>query len=58
VCGYSGLLTVWNPTADKPIFTKAIKSPGYCVAFTGDGKSLISGHDNGSVVVTPIVPGK
>jgi WD40 repeat protein len=54
VCGYSGLVTVWSTTTDKPTFSKAIKSPGYCVAFTADGKSLISGHDNGSVVVTPI----
>lgn len=54
VCGYSGRLTTWTLTGDKPTFTKEIKSPGYCVAFTADGKSLISGHDNGSVVVTPI----
>ena len=58
VCGYSGQLSVWSPTADKPLFTKAIKSVGYCVAFTSDGKGLYSGHDNGSVVFTPIVPGK
>ena len=58
VCGYSGQLTVWTPTADKPVFTKQIKSPGYCVAFTADGKNLISGHDNGSIVVTPITAGK
>ena len=54
VCGYSGLVSAWDPAEDKPRFTKAIKSPGYCVAFTADGKRLISGHDNGSVVVTPI----
>jgi WD40 repeat protein len=54
VCGYSGQVSTWTPTADKPTFSKAIKSPGYCVVFTADGKALISGHDNGSVVVTPI----
>ncbi|HJZ57594.1 MAG TPA: hypothetical protein VKE74_21675, partial [Gemmataceae bacterium] len=54
VCGYSGLVSVWGLTDEKPRFTKAIKSPGYCVAFTADGKAVITGHDNGSVVVTPI----
>ncbi len=54
VCGYSGQITVWTLTADKPTFTKAIKNPGYCIAFTLDGKSVITGHDNGTVAVTPI----
>ena len=52
--GYSGQVSLWPLTGDKPTFSKAIKSSGYCVAFTLDGKALISGHDNGSVVVTPI----
>lgn len=54
VCGYSGLLSVYPAGADKAAFTAAVKSPGYCVIFTADGKALISGHDNGSVVVTKI----
>ena len=54
VCGYSGQITVWGLNADKPTFTKAIKSPGYCIAFTADGKSVFTGHDNGTVAVTPI----
>jgi WD40 repeat protein len=58
VCGYSGLLTVWAPAGGKPVFSKQIKSPGYCVAFVHDGKALISGHDNGSIVLTPITDGK
>jgi dipeptidyl aminopeptidase/acylaminoacyl peptidase len=54
VCGYSGQLSVWPAGADKAAFTAAVKSPGYCVVFTPDGKALISGHDNGTVVVTKI----
>ena len=54
VCGYSGLVSVWTLTDPKPVFTHPVRSPGYCVAFTKDGKALLSGHDNGSVVVTPI----
>lgn len=55
VCGYSGQITVWTLDAEKPKFTHAIKNPGYCVAFTADGKAVISGHNNGTVAVTPIV---
>ena len=54
VCGYSGQVTVWTLTGDKPTFTRAIKNPGYCIAFTADGKSVITGHDNGTVAVTPV----
>lgn len=54
VCGYSGQITVWALDADKPKFTKAIKSPGYCIAFSADGKGVFTGHDNGTVVFTPI----
>ncbi len=53
VCGYSGQITIWALDAEKPKLTKAIKSPGYCVAFSGDGKLVFSGHDNGKVAVTP-----
>ena len=54
VCGYSGQVTVWALDADKPKFTHAIKNPGYCVAFTPDGKGVYTGHNNGTVAVTPI----
>jgi WD40 repeat protein len=53
VCGYSGQITLWALDSDKPKLTKAIKSPGYCVAFTADGKGVFSGHDNGTVAFTP-----
>jgi len=55
VCGYSGQVTVWGLDADKPKFTRAIKSPGYCVAFSADGKGVFTGHDNGTAAFTPIV---
>lgn len=54
VCGYSGQITVWGLDSDKPKFTKAIKNPGYCIAFSADGKTVYTGHDNGTVAITPI----
>ncbi|MBA4063997.1 MAG: hypothetical protein C0501_09850 [Isosphaera sp.] len=54
VCSYSGLVTVWKLDGDKPTFTRAVKNPGYCVAFGKDGKVVLTGHDNGTVAVTPV----
>ena len=54
VCGYSGLVTAWKLDDPKPMFTSAIKSPGYCIAFKSDGKAVLTGHDNGTIVVTPL----
>lgn len=54
VCGYSGQITIWSLDADKPKLTHAIKNPGYCIAFMADGKGVYTGHDNGTVAVTPI----
>ncbi len=67
VCGYSGLITTWSfedpgvrisswlpVLVYKPKFIKQIKSPGYCIAFTGDGKAVLTGHDNGTVVLTAL----
>jgi WD40 repeat protein len=54
VCGYSGQITTWALDDEKPKFTKAIKSPGYCIAFSADGKRVFTGHDNGTVAVTPL----
>ena len=54
VCGYSGQITIWALDDPKPKFTRAIKSPGYCIAFVLDGKAVLTGHDNGTVVVTPL----
>ncbi|HEX5272062.1 MAG TPA: WD40 repeat domain-containing protein [Gemmataceae bacterium] len=54
--GYAGNLTTWNLTDGKPAFTKKLKSVAYCVAFSPDGKLLVSGHDNGMIYLTPITP--
>jgi len=47
--GYAGNLSLWDLTDPKPKFTTRIKSPCYCVTFAPDGKSIASGHDNGTV---------
>ena len=54
ICGYSGQITIWDLKDPKPRFTHTVKSPGYCIAFTADGKAVITGHDNGTVAVTAI----
>jgi WD40 repeat protein len=54
VCGYSGQVTTWALDSEKPKFTRAIKNPGYCICFGADGKVVYTGHDNGTVAVTPI----
>ena len=44
--GYAGYVTVWNLADGKPTFSKKLKAFGaYCVAFTPDGKALVTGHD-------------
>jgi WD40 repeat protein len=53
-CGYSGLLNVWDVAAGKATFTAKVNSPGYTVAIDADAKTLFSGHDNGTVVVTAV----
>ncbi len=53
-CGYSGLLTVWDPATGKSVFSSKVSSPGYCVAVDDDAKTLFSGHDNGTIVVTTV----
>jgi WD40 repeat protein len=52
--GYGGNLTTWNLADGKPAFAKKLKSVAYCLAFTPDGKGLVSGHDNMMVYVTPV----
>jgi WD40 repeat protein len=52
VCGYSGQVTTYALDDPKPKFVKPIKSPGYCIAFSGDGKAVLTGHDNGTVAFT------
>jgi WD40 repeat protein len=52
--GYGGNLIVWNLTEGKPASTRKIKFGAYCLAFTPDGKALVTGHDNHSCYITPL----
>jgi WD40 repeat protein len=59
--GYGGTLTVWGLTTGKATWTKKIKFGNYCLAFTPDGKALVSGHeiqprnkDKRTCIITPI----
>jgi DNA-binding beta-propeller fold protein YncE len=60
--GYAGWVKVWDLEAGKATFSQKLTAmPGrekafgaYCVAFTPDGKALVTGHDNKSIYVTPI----
>ena len=53
--GYGGWLKVWDLTTGKTTFSTKLKTFGaYCVTFTPDGKTLVTGHDNKSIHLTPI----
>jgi WD40 repeat protein len=52
--GYAGNLTTWNLADGKEAFKKKLKSVAYCVTFSPDGKTLVSGHDNQMIYLTPI----
>ena len=54
VAGYGGHVAVWDVAEGKTVFGARHKSPAYCVAFSADGASLVSGHDDGRIRVTPI----
>jgi len=44
--GYAGWVTVWNLAEGKPTWSKKLPAPcAYCVVFTPDGKSVVTGHD-------------
>jgi WD40 repeat protein len=53
VCGYSGQITIWMLTDNQPKFSKRIPNPGYCIVFLPNGKAVVTGHDNGTIAVTP-----
>jgi WD40 repeat protein len=54
VAGYAGNVTVWEWGKDKPAFAVKHPSPAYCVTFTSDGSSLVSGHGDGVVRITTL----
>jgi WD40 repeat protein len=53
VCGYSGQITIWTLSEAQPKFGKRIFNPAYCIVFLPNGKAVVTGHDNGTLVVTP-----
>ncbi len=53
--GYGGWLKVWDLNTGKTTFSQKLKTFGaYCVTFTPDGKAVVTGHDNKSILVTPL----
>jgi WD40 repeat protein len=44
-CGYGGHLIVWNLADGKPAWTHKLPYVTYCLAFTPDGKAIVTGHD-------------
>jgi WD40 repeat protein len=54
VAGYAGHLTVWAWGVAKPAVTAKDKAPVGCVGFTPAGQTLVSGHDDGRVRITPL----
>jgi WD40 repeat protein len=52
--GYGGHLTIWDLAQGKAIQTKKVKFGAYCVAFTPDGKALVTGHDGAMCLITPL----
>jgi dipeptidyl aminopeptidase/acylaminoacyl peptidase len=56
--GYAGNISLWDLNDPKPKFAKKLKSLAYCIAFTPDGKTSLSGHLNGFVYATPLTGGK
>lgn len=58
--GYGGSLRVYELASGKEVFTHQLPGPGkkmvtYCVAFTPDGRALVTGHElNNAARVTPL----
>jgi WD40 repeat protein len=59
-CGYGGHMIVWNLTDGKPAWSHKLPYVTYCLTFSPDGKSLVTGHDKPYVcLITSLsVPGK
>ncbi len=51
--GYAGYLTIWDLAQGKPKSSRKLKTFGaYCLAFTSDGKTIVTGHDTGVLLFT------
>jgi WD40 repeat protein len=57
-CGYGGYLIIWNLGDGKPAWTHKLPYVTYCLAFTPDGKAIVTGHDKPYVcLITPLPAG-
>ena len=54
--GYGGNVIVWDLATGKPASTRKLKFGAYCVAFTPDGKAVVTGHDDHHCYITPLAP--
>lgn len=55
VCCYGGHLYLFERETGKDLFKTHLKGNiTYCLAFSPDGQSLVTGHEKGKVIVTPI----
>jgi WD40 repeat protein len=53
-CGYAGNVTLWNLADGKPATRRKLPKPlAMCIAFTPDGKALVTGHKN-VIYITPL----
>src|SRR5207249_11635649 len=54
VSGYGGHLHVWSLADAKPVLAKKLKTfGGFCIAFTPDGKAVVTGHADHACYFTP-----
>ena len=52
--GYAGHITLWDLVGGKKSASRKLKAFGaYCIAFTPDGKSVVTGHDDHRCYVHP-----
>lgn len=56
-CGYGGHLIVWNLADGKPAWTQKLPYVTYCLAFTPDGKAMVTGHDKPYVCLVTSLAG-
>ncbi len=52
--GYGGHVTLWDLAAGKAVETHKLVFGAYCIAFTPDGKAVVTGHENGHCYVTAL----
>jgi WD40 repeat protein len=55
-CGYGGHLVIWNLAGAKPAWTHKLPYVAYCLAFTPDGKAVVTGHDRPYVGLVTALP--